>query len=79
MTREDAKKLLPIIQAWADGKTIQLKDVDLDWKDITKCNVYFVKHPSEYRIKAETNQNIGLSKTAMNAGMRCQTINRLDG
>lgn len=53
MTRENAKKLLPIIQAWADGKTIQLKDVDLDWKDITKCDVYFDRHPSEYRIKSE--------------------------
>lgn len=25
MTREEAKKLLPIIQAFADGKTIQYK------------------------------------------------------
>ena len=32
MTREEAKELLPIIQAWAEGKTIQdwIKDT---WKD----------------------------------------------
>lgn len=32
MTREEAKELLPIIQAFADGKTIQdyIKDT---WKD----------------------------------------------
>lgn len=47
------KKLLPIIQAWADWKTIQSKDITLNWKDITGCNVYFAKHPSEYRIKPE--------------------------
>lgn len=25
MTREEAKEMLPIIQAWAEGKTIQVK------------------------------------------------------
>ena len=50
MTRDDAKKLLPIIQAFAEGKNIQYKD-DIDrWVDI--------KNPSfksffEYRIKPE--------------------------
>ena len=50
MTREDAKELLPIIQAFAEGKNIQYKD-DIDrWVDI--------KNPSfksffEYRIKPE--------------------------
>ena len=53
MTREDAKKLLPIIQAWADGKTMQFKDIALNWTDVTKYNVYFDKSPSYYRIKQE--------------------------
>ena len=50
MTRDDAKKLLPIIQTFAEGKNIQYKD-DMDrWVDI--------KNPSfksffEYRIKPE--------------------------
>ena len=50
MTRDDAKKLLPIIQAFAEGKNIQYKE-DIDrWVDI--------KNPSfksfvEYRIKPE--------------------------
>ena len=50
MTREEAKELLPIIQAFAEGKNIQYKD-DMDrWVDI--------KNPSfksffEYRIKPE--------------------------
>ena len=50
MTREESKELLPIIQAFAEGKNIQYKD-DMDrWVDI--------KNPSfksffEYRIKPE--------------------------
>ena len=50
MTRDDVKKLLPIIQAFAEGKNIQYKE-DIDrWVDI--------KNPSfksfvEYRIKPE--------------------------
>lgn len=50
MTRDDAKKLLPIIQAYAEGKNIQY-EVDIDrWEDI--------KNPSfksfiKYRIKPE--------------------------
>ena len=53
MTRENAKKLLPIIQAWIDGKTIQFKDVTSEWKDIDKHSIYFDRHPSDYRIKPE--------------------------
>lgn len=56
MTREEAKQLLPIIQAYAEGKTIQLRErsncpncyVDLD------NNVHFDTYPAEYyRIKPE--------------------------
>ena len=31
MTREEAKQLLPIIQAFAEGKTIQVKVTDNRW------------------------------------------------
>ena len=53
MTREEAKQLLPIIQAFAEGKTIQVRiNNDSSWTDLldTKleiCNLY------EYRIQPE--------------------------
>lgn len=33
MTREEIKELLPIIQAFADGKTIEFKEFDGEWKE----------------------------------------------
>ena len=50
MTRDDAKKLLPIIQAYVEGKNIQY-EVDIDrWEDIENPSFRsFVK----YRIKPE--------------------------
>ena len=50
MIREQAKELLPIIQAFAEGKTIQYK-VKGGWQDID--NPSFNDLPSEYRIKPE--------------------------
>ena len=52
MTREDAKKLLPIIQAFADGKTIQGRTKNRPWFDLLDnklemCGLF------EYRIKPE--------------------------
>ena len=38
MTREKAKQLLPIIQAYAEGKTIQLKGLDGTWSDLEDPN-----------------------------------------
>ena len=52
MTREEAKELLPIIQAWAEGKTIQRMSSLGEWSDATK-DVCFFNHPSSYRIKPE--------------------------
>lgn len=51
MTREEAKKLLPIIQAYAEGKTIQCISITDEWIDIDKPS--FDGHPSNYRIKPE--------------------------
>lgn len=51
MTREEAKELLPIIQALAEGKTIQLKSDTNIWVDIRNPN--FNMKPSDYRIKPE--------------------------
>ena len=50
MTREQAKKLLPIIQAWAEGKNIQFLSDD-EWHDINQAD--FTCYPDKYRIKLE--------------------------
>ena len=52
MTREEAKELLPIIQAWAEGKSIQYQTDSKSWSDINK-DLYPCNHPSLYRIKPE--------------------------
>ena len=50
MTREEAKELLPIIQAWAEGKNIQFLS-DGEWQDISQAD--FTCYPDKYRIKPE--------------------------
>ena len=57
MTREEAKEFLPLIQAYAEGKTIQVfDDIDSKWYDtingkVLNCN--FMLPVSKYRIKPE--------------------------
>ena len=46
MTREEAKELLPIIKAFADGKTIQFRERDVEEPSFDGCL-------NEYRIKPE--------------------------
>ena len=51
MTREEAKELLPIIKAFAEGKTIQYKNkVNPEWEE-TDCPIWAKE--SKYRIKPE--------------------------
>ena len=52
MTREQAKDLLPIIQAWAEGKTIEIYN-NTEWKDWIIESIKFDCNPSCYRIKPE--------------------------
>ena len=52
MTRTDAKDLLPIIQAFAEGKTIQRINSLGEWSDVTG-DVLFYCNPEDYRIKPE--------------------------
>ena len=55
MTREEAKKLLPIIQAFAEGKEIQYRNSFNEWIDIKKNEgLSFIKTPLDYRIKPES-------------------------
>lgn len=54
MTREEAKELMPIIQAFAEGKTIQYYDslIDIaDWEDCENPN--FENLTYKFRIKPE--------------------------
>lgn len=51
MTREEAKGLLPIIQAWAEGKTIQFLS-NGEWDDIDQAD--FACSPDKYRIKPQS-------------------------
>ena len=50
MTREEAKEMLPIIQAWADGKSIQVREKGR-WVEL--CIDDFTRSPDRYRIKPE--------------------------
>ena len=52
MNRQEAKDMLPFIQALAEGKPIQLKDRIGNWMDIDFINVELC-NPNVYRIKPE--------------------------
>ena len=54
MKREEAKELLPIIQAFADGKHIQWRNHCKNWIDIDERDGLNTEFPlSVYRIKPE--------------------------
>ena len=50
MTREEAKQLLPIIQAFAEGKCVETK-TGSGWVNME--NMSFAGNPKAYRIKSE--------------------------
>ena len=50
MTREEAKQILPIIQAFAEGKAIECREKDKWYKVLEICNEM---NPQDYRIKPE--------------------------
>ena len=55
MNRQQAKELLPIIKAYAEGKTIQYYYIDTGWADIDPDGtIDFSDSPSKYRIKLES-------------------------
>lgn len=56
MDRNQAKQLLPVIQAFSEGKTIQYRirgNESAIWSDITKNYHDFSPHSFMYRIKPE--------------------------
>lgn len=50
MNRKEAKKLMPVIQAFADGKDVETK-TGSGWMSIE--NMSFAGNPDSYRIKPE--------------------------
>lgn len=52
LTREEAKEMLPIIQAWADGQTVDWYDPAIGWR-LSGFTLNFDKKPNFYRIKPE--------------------------
>ena len=55
MTRKEMKCILPLMQAYAEGKTIQVLVDDDEWMDIYEPS--FRRSPMEYRIKPEGESN----------------------
>lgn len=53
MDREKAKALLPIIQAFAEGKTIQIRNEAGNWEDSIIDKILFCNAANCYRIKPE--------------------------
>ena len=51
MNKTDAHLYLPLVQALADGKTLQCKDITGEWLDL--LNVTLAGEPQHYRIKPE--------------------------
>ena len=54
MNRKEAKELLPIIKAFAEGKTIQLQHIDCTWQDAKYLNlgrglIYRIQPEQKYR------------------------------
>lgn len=49
MTRDRIKELLPVITAFAEGKTIEVKNSKNEWNEID--DPYFDGSPKAYRIK----------------------------
>jgi len=52
MNRKEAKELLPIIQAFAEGKQLQI-NVDCEWTDINSDTIFWDDNPENYRVKPE--------------------------
>lgn len=50
MNREQAKELLPLIQAFAEGKTIEYYSND-NWIELD--NIFFIENVQNYRIKPD--------------------------
>lgn len=72
MTREESRELLPLIQAYAEGKTIQVLSFDDKWHDeptpdfCLNVENYRIKPESEFRPFKNTDELIHVYETMMN-------------
>ena len=60
MNRKEVKELLPIMEAYSEGKDIEILNMNDEWELLT--DPYFVGVPSRYRIKQETTYRAFKSK-----------------
>lgn len=85
MTREEAKELLPIMQAFAEGKTIEYRESGGAWKVAhtptwSSCLFYRIKPEPKYRpfynaeecwAEMQKHQPFGWLKSKKNGRFRC--------
>ena len=67
MTREEVKKILPIIQAYAEGKTVQMR-LGNGWADLVESD--FGLNSNQYRIKPEPME---ITLVAKDDGTPCES------
>ena len=61
MNKHDAKNFLPLVQALADGRMIQVKTLDCEWVNVHHIDVCY---PSNYyRIKPDPTFEMWLTPT----------------
>lgn len=60
MKRKEVKELLPIMEAYSEGKDIEILNINGEWELLT--DPVFDDEPSRYRIKPETTYRAFKSK-----------------
>jgi hypothetical protein len=72
MNKDNAKDFLPLVQALAEGKTIQFKGIDNDTFEDIVGEHWFDDEATEYRIKPEPKKEwIRVGKWNVGTSMRC--------
>ena len=81
MNREEAKKILPILTAFVEGKQIQWFDHDTNkWIDCTRNGIADYHFSRTMMITASSpSRHIARSRMQKSVGMKCRSINHLDG
>lgn len=75
MKQSEAKDFLPIIEAWAEGKTLQFKAYSSDrWVDVSGDDcVAFATDPSRFRIKPEPRKFYAIEYKCGSVAYMCST------